>query len=372
MSDLEYNLTINGETWTEDQLRHLEYQRNLHVLHEMKSLGVPIMDGDKELSDIEINWLEPERAKEISLETRASLGEERFLKVYEDVLADSSKRWKKWAATYDPAKVNTAEITIDAKGVGFPETMAIIGGAASEYDALATNPEHFVIIGDIESGQRGAEAFGMFGEPVYMHGIAHDSVPEGLAVERDEAYPVAVFGEMATKDDDTNFHVGALHQFRPGDNEFSVKSIFVEPGDAPQAIADGHQVHFALEIINSMKIAHAKNQADAAEEAAMMSAAPSGDASAVDGTWKVAARGQEGTLTLNGEGDKLAGHISVAGIEADIQDGKLNGSSFTGLVEATGPVGKVNAKLSGTVSGDSLSAVLKVGIMKTKVAGTRA
>lgn len=121
-----------------------------------------------------------------------------------------------------------------------------------------------------------------------------------------------------------------------------------------------------------MKIADAKNQADAAKEVAMMTGAPRGDASAVDGTWKVAARGQEGTLTLHGEGDTLTGHISVAGIEADIEDGKLNGSSLTGLVEATGPIGKVNAKLSGTVVGDRLTAVIKVGIVKTKVAGTRA
>jgi hypothetical protein len=372
MSELSYTVTIDGQQWHEESLRRIEYERTLHVLHELKGLGVPIKDGDKELSHIELNWLDPERAEQISLDTRDALGEDGFLEVYKDVLTDSSRRWKEWAATYDPAKVNWAEIVIDATGIGFQEAMAVIGGAASQRDALAANPEHFVIIGDIESGQRGAEAFGMFGEPVYMHGVAHDTVPAGLPFSRDESYPIGVFGEMATKDDDTNFHVGALHQFRPGDDGFSVKSIFVAPGDAPKAIADGHKIHFALEIINSMKIAHAQQQADAAEDEALMSAAPTGSASAVDGTWTVQARGREGTFTFSADGDTLSGHVSVMGIEADLQDGKLNGSNFTGTIEANGPVGHVKAKLSGTVDGDSLTGTLKVGIVKTKLTGSRA
>ncbi|MCB0910139.1 MAG: hypothetical protein KDB60_00805 [Propionibacteriaceae bacterium] len=372
MSDLNYTVTIDGLPWREDQLRRIEYERTLHVLHELKLLGAPIKDGDTELSDIDINWLDPGRAEQISLEARDALGEEGFLELYADVLADSARRWKGWAATYDPAKVTWAQIEVEAHGVGFPETMAIIGGAASQHDALATNPEHFVIIGDIESGQRGAEAFGMFGEPVYMYGVAQENLPDGMPFQPDESYPIRMFGEMATKDDDTNFHVGALHQFRPTADGFDVKSIFVAPGDAPKAIAEGHKIHFALEIINSMKIAYAQKQADEAEDAALMDAAPTGESSAVDGTWNVEARGRQGVLTLRAEGDVLTGHVSVMGIEADITDGRLNGSAFTGKVEADGPIGRVKATLSGTVEGDALSGTIKVGIVKTKLVGTRA
>lgn len=372
MADLQYTVTIDGEEWKEDQLRQVEYDRTLHVLHELKSLGVPIKDGDKELSDIEINWLEPQRAKEISLDTRSAMGEQKMLEVYKDVAADSERRWREWASDYDPANVNTAEIVIEAHGVGFQETMAIIGGAASQRDALATNPEHYIIIGDIESGQRGMETFGMFGEPVYMHGVAHDTLPEGLPFERDKSFPVGIFGEMSFKSDDTNFHVGALHQFRETDDGFVVKSIFVAPGKSPKAIANGHKLHFALEIINSINIAYAKNQEDAAEEAKLMSAAPSGEASAVDGNWNVEARGRQGTLQLQADGNTLHGHVAVVGIEADIQDGQLNGSNFTGTIEADGPVGHVKAKLSGSVDGDTMNGTLKVGIVKTKLTGIRA
>lgn len=372
MPALSYTVTIDGEPWHEDQLRRIEYDRTLHVLHELKALGVPLKDGDKELSHIDLNWLEPEKAEEISLAARHALGEDGFLEVYKDVLADSERRWKGWAATYDPVKVNTAEILIEAHGVSIQETMPIIGGAANQHDALATNPEHYIIIGDIQSGQRGAETFGMFGEPIYMHGVAHETLPEGLPFKKDPAFPMGIFGEMATKSDDTNFHVGAFHQFRPTDDGFVIKSTFVAPGDSPRAIADGHKVHFALEIINSMKIAYAQKQTDAVEEDALMSAAPTRSSSAVDGTWNVEARGRQGTLALSAEGDALSGHVSVMGIEADIQDGKLNGSTFTGVVEADGPVGHVKAKLSSWADGDSLTGTLKVGIVKTKLTGTRA
>ena len=71
---------------------------------------------------------------------------------------------------------------------------------------------------------------------------------------------------MTTKSDDTNFHVGAFHQFRNTDDGFVIRSTFVAPGDSPKAVAEGHKIHFPLEIVNSMKIAYAQKQADAAAE----------------------------------------------------------------------------------------------------------
>lgn len=97
----------------------------------------------------------------------------------------------------DPADAHTAEIVIEAQGIGFQETMSVLGGAIDQRDTLATNPEHFIDVGDIESGQRGAETFGMFGEPIYMHGVAGGELPEGLPFSKDPTFPVAVFGETA-------------------------------------------------------------------------------------------------------------------------------------------------------------------------------
>jgi hypothetical protein len=371
VSDLTYTVTIDGLPWHEDQLRRVEYERTLHVLHELKALGVPLKDGDRELSHIDLNWLDPERARRVSLDAREGLGEDGFLELYRETLADSERRWKEWASNYDPAQVHTAEIIIEANGIGIQETMSVLGGAADHRDALSVNPEHFIVIGDIETGQRGAETFGMFGGPIYMHGVAHDTLPEGLPVQKDPTFPIALFGEMATKSDDTNFHVGALHQFRPTEDGFVAKSIFIAPGKAPKAIADGHKIHFALEIVNSMYVAHARQLSQAAEDEMLLSAAPA-TAGGLNGTWNVEARGRQGTLSLQADGSTLSGRVDVMGITADIHDGKVNGSSFTGRIEAHGLVGPVKARLSGTSEGDTLSGAIKVGIVKTPLTGTRA
>ena len=75
MSDLSYTVTIDKVAYTDEQLARYEYERTLHVLHELKRLGADVRDGGRALSHTDINWLEPERAAQISLDIRESLGE---------------------------------------------------------------------------------------------------------------------------------------------------------------------------------------------------------------------------------------------------------------------------------------------------------
>ena len=42
MSQMNYTFTVNGEVWKKSHLERLEYERNLHVLHQMKRHGVEI------------------------------------------------------------------------------------------------------------------------------------------------------------------------------------------------------------------------------------------------------------------------------------------------------------------------------------------
>lgn len=263
MSDLSYTVTIDGQPYTDEQLARYEYERTLHVLHELKRLGADVRDGDRELSHIDINWLEPERAEQISLDLRTALGEERTLAMFADVLADTDRRWKEFNRGYVEGDVHVAITEIEAAGVTMQETVAVLGGAVNVREALGVNPEHFIVIGDIDSGQRGMESFGMFGEPAYVHGTTSD-LPTGMPFEKDPSYPLAIYGSMLLKSDDTPINVGAFHQFRPGADGFAVKSTFFCPARAPRAIADGHKIHFAIEILNSIKFAHARKQNAAA------------------------------------------------------------------------------------------------------------
>ena len=255
MDELKIKVTIDGENYTLQQLERYQYQRTLHVLHEMKALGAVIRDGDRELSHEDLNWLEPEDAERICLDLRDSMSEEEMLKLFEGPELDAERRWKEYNVDYDPAKVHVGVTEVSVQGATIQETMAIIGGATNQRQAREAFPEHYIVIGDIKTGQRGMEAFGMFGEPVYVTGIATEH-PEEFPIEPDESYPVKVAGEMVLKRDGTPIHVGAYHMFRPTSNGFDVKSSFFCPGKAPAGVADGHKLHFAIEIVNSVKIAY--------------------------------------------------------------------------------------------------------------------
>lgn len=262
MSNLNIEVKIDGEIYTDAQLAQYEYQRALHVLHELKALGADVHDSGRKLSHEDINWLEPEKVKQISLDIRNSLGEQGTLNLFKDAEADAECRWKEYIKDYDPTQSHIGVTEIHVTGITIPEVLPVVGGGKGERFALEIMPEHYIVKGNIVAGeqQRGMEAFGMFGEPTFITGTASKDIPEGLPIEKDPSYPKSMFGETLLKSDGTNIHIGAFHQFRPEQGGFSMKSTFFCPGRAPKAIADGHKIHFALELTNSMKIAYSLKQ----------------------------------------------------------------------------------------------------------------
>ncbi|WEV57434.1 hypothetical protein [Ligilactobacillus acidipiscis] len=262
MSDLKIEVTIDGETYTDAQLAQYEYQRDLHVLHELKDLGVRVADGEHELSHQDINWIEPKKAAAISLDIRQNLGADGAYDLFKDVEADTERRWKEYLVDYKPEDSHVGVTKIHVTGVTIPETLPVMGGGHGEKQALSINPEHYIVQGAITNGeqQHGMEVFGMFGEPTYITGEATDEIPAGLPFKKDPHYVKSMFGETLLGSDGTNIHLGAMHEFLPEENGFSMKSTFFCPGKAPQAIADGHKIHFALELTNSMKIAYQLKQ----------------------------------------------------------------------------------------------------------------
>ena len=262
MTDLNIEVTIDGETYTDAQLAQYEYQRDLHVLHELKDLGVKVSDGDHELSHKDINWTEPKKAAAISLDIRQNLGANGAYDLFKDIEKDTERRWKEYLVDYKPEDSHVGVTKIHVTGVTIPETLPVMGGGHGEKQALSINPEHYIVQGGITNGekQHGMEVFGMFGEPTYITGKATDEIPAGLPFKKDPHYVKSMFGETLLGSDETNIHLGAMHEFLPEENGFSMKSTFFCPGKAPQAIADGHKIHFALELTNSMKIAYKLKQ----------------------------------------------------------------------------------------------------------------
>lgn len=262
MTKLEIEVTIDGEKYTDAQLAQFEYQRNLHVLHELKDLGIEVTDQESNLTHKDINWLEPKKAAQISLTIRQNLGADKVHELFKDVETDTDRRWKEYLEDYRPEDSHIGVTEIQVKGVTIPETLPVMGGGYGEKAALTINPEHYIVQGAITNGERqyGMEVFGMFGEPTYITGKAVQEVPVGLPFKKDPAYIKSMFGETMLGSDFTNIHLGAMHEFLPKENGFKMKSTFFCPGKTPQAIADGHKIHFALELTNSMKIAYQMKQ----------------------------------------------------------------------------------------------------------------
>ena len=60
----------------------------------MKRLGADIKDGGKSLTEDDINYLDPEKAHDISVATRLALGNDSIHKLFKDQLARSDSFWK--------------------------------------------------------------------------------------------------------------------------------------------------------------------------------------------------------------------------------------------------------------------------------------
>ena len=261
MTEFSLKITLNGAEYTDEQLQRLKYERALHVLHEFKQLGVKITDEDgKEYSDIDLNWLEPEKAIDLLVKTHAKLGTDETLKIMKPVLEDSAKRWSdfnKRPIEEQGCWVGTTKFEV--KGLAFKEFQAQFATAQNGDTPFKIMPEHYGVVGSIDEGQTIVEAFGCFGEPVVTEGVNSQQIPEYTGVERHEDYPMIIAGELSLKETGENIHVGAIHQFKPTEDGFNIISSYFCPKDAPEAIAQGHTIHFALEIGEMIKMI-AKNR----------------------------------------------------------------------------------------------------------------
>ena len=260
--EIKVDVIIDGQSYTQEQLARYEYERLLHSLHELKYLGAKVLDNEKELSHIDINWLDLERAKQISLEIRSKLGEEGMAELFKDVLQNTDQRWKEYnKVPIHEQGVLTSQTDFKITGFSIQERAAHSTTEDSniKLSGLRVMPEHYIVIGTVSEGQRGMEVFGMFGEPTFIKGEL-SNIPDYVPVTREPDYPVFQAGEVFLKSDGTPIHLGAIHQFKPIENGFLIKSTFFCPKNAPKAIADGHKIHFAIEMYNDFKIAFNNSQ----------------------------------------------------------------------------------------------------------------
>ena len=97
---------------------------------------------------------------------------------------------------------------------------------------------------------------------------------------------------------------------------------------------------------------------------------------AMDGTYNVTVSGmgksKDGVVTLAQAGDGLQGKVEILGMTVELQNGEVNGDSFTGVVEAQTPMGAMKGKVKGSVTGDKISGKISAGLLGASFEGTRA
>lgn len=256
MTDFQMTITLNGEEYSDAQLHRLKYERALHVLHELKDYGVAIADQDgNEYSDIDLNWLPIDKALHLLEHVHEELGADKTLQVLKDVFADSAKRWK--AFNRRPIEEQGCRLGVThttVHGLLLQEIQKGLATAQVGDTPYKIMPEHYGVKGSISTGQTIMEAFGCFGEPVKTKGVGSREIPAYTGIQRHEDYPIVLAGETHLADDDFNIHVGAVHEMKPLADGFELNSTFFCPRDAPEEIADGHTIHFALELGEMIKL----------------------------------------------------------------------------------------------------------------------
>ncbi|MFD1433002.1 hypothetical protein [Lacticaseibacillus yichunensis] len=251
MTKFQMTITINGEIYTTAQLKRFKYERALHVLHELQALGVnlPAEDGHA-LTSIELNWLDPDAAMALLVKAHETLGQTGTRALFSPVLADSDRRWHAWnerPITTQGVRLGTTHIQV--QGIDIKAYQAQMQTAQNGATPFQIMPEHYLVSGDVTGGRQTImETFGMLGEPTLTYGTASQTIPVYVPVKRLADHPALMSGETFLVADDLNIHVGAIHQVQPLPDGLDIQSTFFCPHNAPAAIAEGHTIHFALEL----------------------------------------------------------------------------------------------------------------------------
>ena len=254
MGNITYTFEINGEEWKSCHLERLAYERNLHILHQMKQHGIEIKDGEKILGDDKIDYLTAEEAWRISKDVRASYSGKEMAEFYQDSFKKSDEMWKKLDYAQDkPMKISRCHMTV--QGLMIPEFMQIMQKMQQDENVLLeAHPEHFKTI-VTENDITGIEPFGMYGTPTLVHVKFADvsDLDEQIQKDRLEDYPVAMTGKAYLTDDVTEINT-PFHQMKPTKRGFEAELAVYWPAGVPDELVTGHSLHLAMEFYEGLKV----------------------------------------------------------------------------------------------------------------------
>lgn len=253
MGEIDYQFMIDGEEWKPCHLDRLAYERNLHILHQMKQHGLEIRDGEKILSDDDIDYLTADQVWKVSQDARARYTGKDLLDAYKDSFERSDKMWKELDFGQDkPMKVSRCHLNVH--GIPLQEYMQFMRKMQEDENILlGAHPEHFqTAVTDTDI--IGIEPFGMYGTPTLVHVAIcqEDELGDQIRQDRKADYPIVTTGRAYLTDDTTEINT-PFHQLKPTEDGFEVELAVYWPAGVPDELVDGHSLHLAMEFYESLK-----------------------------------------------------------------------------------------------------------------------
>lgn len=254
MNNISFTFTINGEEWKACHLERLEYERNLHILHQLKQHGIEIKKDGQLLNDDDIDCLTAKEAWEVSVDVRSAYSGNEIAKYYGESFKRSDELWKRLPFAQDKSmKVSKCHLVVE--GLPMQEFMQIMGKMQEDESVLLkSHPEHFTTI-VTEKDIVGIEPFGMYGTPTLVKVNIVDPSQLGAQIQGDRLpeYPAVMTGRAYLLDGVTEINT-PFHQFRPLSDGFEAELAVYWPEGVPDEIVSGHSLHLAMEFYEGLKI----------------------------------------------------------------------------------------------------------------------
>lgn len=253
MPDIAIECSIDSQPWSRAQLAMVEYDRHVHVLHEMRRLGATIEYAGKPLTHDEINFLSAVDAREACIAARKSYGVDGMTHLYKELLRASDRMWKEVNAKSGqraPMQFATADLTVT--GMTLEDLHTALDPPRLSRDYALLNPDHY-FIEEHGDGMHAMETFGMYGAPTETHLVADPAIP--IPVEPEPGYSTLMAGSTSLASDGTDINVLAFHQYKPLEDGFAVKLGSLYPARTAQQLVEGHKVHMAIEFWSMCELA---------------------------------------------------------------------------------------------------------------------
>jgi hypothetical protein len=247
MDQQSVDVVIDNHHYTTDQLLMYDYQRQLHVLHQMTRLGAPVHHDGAALTHDDIDGLTHPQARALSIRARQDHDIAGITALYAAQLRTSDRMWKdiNTASGRAPLVSALVDVTIRGRHAGH-----LAGGARDIADMgrnfVEFNADHFAFAAEGER-TRVIETFGMYGGPTDSYITVDPSV--SVPVEPEAGYTVLTAGFTTLSSDGADINVRALHQIKRLADGLTIKLGAFFPAATPAQILHGHQIHMALEVL---------------------------------------------------------------------------------------------------------------------------